>query len=450
MAKFYPRIETDDQLVPLQLLPEIKKQCYLDESFMSRGRWATKDELAYIRSIFRGLACTPWIIADVKSCLENATSESDKNYFESILNKGFKYIVCDSNNRGTTVLKLMNNEIPLPLGSFEIDEYNNVVIDQPNTTVKNLKPQVRQLVLNSLCIRIVFITKATRRSLSDMFDAVNRGVGQNSQELRQSMMSSIAQPIRDLATKYEDKISNYGKVYDKKSINRRFVDELILDMCIFAKYGLQINFNKTVRDSMYQEESPLGNIWKDIDKILNKITIIPETKKDRVIFTNAMLRLWIERCMKKEYKIANDVEFDKFVFEMDRKWTLEGVNGPKMTHTNGNVFVYKNTGRRQQQYMQFNLRTFMEELIKRPDLLITIDTQRFFTPEQKYELWKKQNGKSTKTGYDIPLSEILDSTKWQADHVVPHSKGGKTTIENGELIEATINNLKSNKVLLAA
>ena len=59
-------------------------------------------------------------------------------------------------------------------------------------------------------------------------------------------------------------------------------------------------------------------------------------------------------------------------------------------------------------------------------------------------MWKKQNGKSPATGKEIPLTEIYDHTKWQADHIKPWDKQGETTIENGQLIEAEINNQKSN------
>ena len=62
-------------------------------------------------------------------------------------------------------------------------------------------------------------------------------------------------------------------------------------------------------------------------------------------------------------------------------------------------------------------------------------------------MWKKQGGKSPATGKEIPLTEIYDHTKWQADHIIPWDQGGETTIENGQLIEAIINNQKSNKLI---
>ena len=51
---------------------------------------------------------------------------------------------------------------------------------------------------------------------------------------------------------------------------------------------------------------------------------------------------------------------------------------------------------------------------------------------------------ASKDGYGLSLEDIFDYTKWQADHIVSFDKGGRTTIENGQLICAVANLQKSN------
>ena len=71
---------------------------------------------------------------------------------------------------------------------------------------------------------------------------------------------------------------------------------------------------------------------------------------------------------------------------------------------------------------------------------------RFFTTNQKMQLWEEQDGVCPGTGESIPMAEIFDHTKWQADHKDPFDNGGRTTIPNGQLVSAKWNNQKSNKV----
>ena len=48
-------------------------------------------------------------------------------------------------------------------------------------------------------------------------------------------------------------------------------------------------------------------------------------------------------------------------------------------------------------------------------------------------IWLKQDQKDI-NGNDIPLEELMDASKWQADHIIEWNEGGKTTVENGQLM----------------
>jgi len=46
----------------------------------------------------------------------------------------------------------------------------------------------------------------------------------------------------------------------------------------------------------------------------------------------------------------------------------------------------------------------------------------------------------------IPYMEIQNGRLWEADHIKPWSKGGRTTIENGQLIKKAYNRVKSDSM----
>ena len=86
-----------------------------------------------------------------------------------------------------------------------------------------------------------------------------------------------------------------------------------------------------------------------------------------------------------------------------------------------------------------------------PNLIVSTDPERLYSPAQRIDLWEKQGGIIGKcdavcpeTNKKIPFDEVFDADLWQADHIIPWSKGGKTTIENGQLICALANRQKSN------
>ena len=64
------------------------------------------------------------------------------------------------------------------------------------------------------------------------------------------------------------------------------------------------------------------------------------------------------------------------------------------------------------------------------------DPQRFFSSDQRKKIWEASLGYCTLCG--IQLSE----TNFHADHVVPYSQGGPTTLENGQALCTACNRKK--------
>ena len=122
----------------------------------------------------------------------------------------------------------------------------------------------------------ITITEATRKNLAEVFDAVNRGVTQNAQELRQSWFSNYAQPIRDLARKYHDKFLESG-LTTQKEINRRTIDEFLVDCVHFYISGTELKYNKGERDNYYIEDSKGTSSVGHVKSILHNIWFATKT-----------------------------------------------------------------------------------------------------------------------------------------------------------------------------
>lgn len=73
------------------------------------------------------------------------------------------------------------------------------------------------------------------------------------------------------------------------------------------------------------------------------------------------------------------------------------------------------------------------------NLIVKLDSKRNFTQKEKEELFNTSNVCAI-------CGNIIDNIKdANVDHIIPWSKGGKTTLENAQLTHEFCNKSKGNK-----
>jgi len=432
------------------------EECYIDESFISESRWEIQNMNEYIISILKNMAMTPFIVADNEKCLLNAKDEESKKYFRDVLyKKGKSKTTTDSINRQLTIYKaFFKNLIAIPAGKYTID--GTPVTIYEGTFFKDLPESIQNIIL-SRKIPVVTIEQATRKQLGEVFRAVNNGVQQNRQEYRQSNFVDNAQPIRDVAKKHKSKFVDDWGVVESKDVNRRFVDELILDYGIFVYengFG-DSNLNPKKRDSFYESEkgdvlvSPVKNT---VNGILEKISI-PKVKKGgadlRLLRTNFFVRAILK---KNNYGIEDEKKFNDWFYEKH----MEFMNDKTLEYesNSGVKRPYSSSGGKSTPIAKWNLCLFIKALSQVDYLIYDKSKDRLFSVPQRYEMWKRQGGKSAVKTFDddgnhtyakIPLEELLDTEKWHADHYPErYVDGGATEVDNGRIIEKNYNQKTAN------
>ena len=71
-----------------------------------------------------------------------------------------------------------------------------------------------------------------------------------------------------------------------------------------------------------------------------------------------------------------------------------------------------------------------------------VDPNRYFTSKQREEIWNKSEKKCRQCGIS------LTSTNFHADHIKPHSEGGPTTVDNGQVLCALCNFRKGKDTIV--
>ena len=414
------------------------------------GCWDTKQQTRYITSLITGQAPSKIIVANIKECLEHTIEGSiDYMYFSRWLEEGFENIAIDGNNRAEAMEKYLAGKISIQHGEYIING-TSFIIDSKNDNFKThpkiLKDHIRESVTICICEYVV----ATRSDLSRLFININDGIKLNDQELRNAVLVPFADHVRNLAAEYAPKL----KMIFKKGNYRYGVDEQIVLLAVFSAYGAAHGISKKDKDAAYDDNS---SVWKNFIQSGGKKSI-EETLDLIVKYGNAgfkdvstLLNLHMLICHINKLKIKI---LDK---EQFFKWFMASENSRIGSDL---ILVARNRGTKQMQsdyagccsatsaaFLKARQTFITEDFVKIPKSIVTeIDTERLFTNAQRYILWQRQEGKCLRTGKVIPQEDINNHELWAADHVIPYSLGGETSINNGELVCQKYNLKKGAKL----
>jgi 5-methylcytosine-specific restriction endonuclease McrA len=94
------------------------------------------------------------------------------------------------------------------------------------------------------------------------------------------------------------------------------------------------------------------------------------------------------------------------------------------------------------------LRNKARQTISKPEkrpIAVRRDPLRCFSKLQRREIWLRSNGHCVGCGQY--LGSDWQSGDWQADHIFPHCRGGRTEVINGQALCQPCNNRKKANVL---
>jgi hypothetical protein len=436
---------------------KLDKKIKLSESFQ-RGTdlvssWNNDNKKDYIHSTLAGTATNPIHLVDIKKALKYNEGSDPESYeiFKKYDEEGYIYLSIDGNNRSIALKDFREDSFKMYQREYPTDRLL-VEVKKDYDTYSTMRSTLRE-VFDYARVNLIVYSNVTIKQCSELFRDVNRGKTLNHQQFRQSYLCPTADWGRATRKKYYKSLNNFITDGDMREMDG---DEFIVKMMSFAHFG---ECDKGKFDRMYFDsntghieklrlftknesnfKSVLHNFFTDISVGTNKLS--PNAVFDYFIL------LW-------NYKLDNikvDNHKDFYKLWLDSYSTLQADTEPMTIEGEESLFTFNDTIRKPLkhfgQFRQDEIKKVIEHVaIEKGYLVQQGNTKdRFFTNIQKYLLWKKQDGKSPASGKEISLTEIYDHTKWQADHIIPWDQGGETTIDNGQLIESSINASFGNKI----
>ena len=439
---------------------------FLDESFqvgtLDRSRWGVKEQIAYWKSVIFGKANTALHWIDIKACYEYwdelGTDNESRQYFKDLLDKKYEYISLDGNNRTITLFDVDAGKLKFPKGPYALEKVPNIrVAKQLNIHDKDFSKPLRDAFYEREII-IMYYTNISLIECGDVVRNINAGMPWNAHQMRQSRPSKLAEFIREVR---KELVKSFEKSFSEKDLVVLKVDEFLAKLLSYTANDKH-DFSKNALNTLYEEPAGVINTFltkKNPWFKTNFKSFIKAQGKYEFTSQNSLLDLW---AIVSDYKFKDSTkvqDMQKFVDVYFKQLTKLQADESKRylspdKKLSDSDYTYsgllsKSLNKKVGVFRRNIIRNLIENKLI-DDGIITQQEDpknRFFTKEQKRLLWQRQGGICPETKKEIPIEEMFDYTKWQADHKDPFDKGGLTELDNGQLICAKFNNEKSNKIV---
>ena len=456
LAKRIAELQNDDKI-------------YLDLSFQSEERWNDKQRRKYVKSLLSNSCPTPIVLADVQSCMKYCedtygVDSADYLYFKDKDDVGYQYISIDGNNRSRAIARFSKNTF----GLNTTEEHKISGIEQPayrkwkptnSTRTYNTLPDFIKTHFDSNIHVVVYkVVEASLTDLCELFININDGVTLNPQEKRNAIVCKLASIVRELSQDFEKFFSLY---WTKESMKRRNHEEFIVSLWVHIQKSTGGNINKSERDYAYEFESNETVQNKERQQVRDVLKIVSECCVNQdlegKLLPNEATRfdfcMVVHYLLSNNYKIINKRKF----FE----WFVSSYTKIKnAVDENGNNIILWKDGRglnardysgTQRSYdgghRAARLSAFVIEFSQLDEeVIIQKDSKRQFETNIRPLLWLKQDKKCAISNKEIALEHVMNGNVTHVDHIIPHSKGGLTTIKNARLVFADENLNKSDDI----
>ncbi len=357
-----------------------------------------------------------------------------KFYWRQVGTKPDRYDVVDGQQRLRAIWEFQEGKYTLPKMADDIEDEKVAGLRYAELPVD------LRIHFDTYPLDVVLLTDTDEDEVREMFLRLQNGTSLKAQEKRNAMPGNMRAFIKGLAG--HPFFNNCGFA------NSRFTFDLVAaQMMLIELKGGPCNVKNANLNSMYEEEvgfDPNGVKAKKIKRVLDYLlkafpTKTPELERYSVVSLYAIVSYLLE-----SYVVQNRyTEIAQWFIDFETYRRAEEVKPEDQCDPD--VVVYHDRTSHStdaidslQWRHEYLLRKLFEAI---PDIEQK-DDQRLFTKEQRMAIYRRDHGMC-----QVKLKCVgvkCEWEQWQADHIIPWSKGGKTTVANGQVACVACNATKSD------
>jgi len=358
-----------------------------------------------------------------------------KFYLRAVNNNKYEWEVVDGQQRLRAIWEFKRNEYKLSKDADLIGE-----TEVTNLTYAELSEDLKDK-FDSYALDLVILEDASLDEVEEMFVRLQNGSTLKAAERRNALPGNMKLFIRELAK--HDFFNNCGFK------NKRFDFDQVAAQCMLLELnGGARNIKNTDLEKMYFENDNFdfeSAEAKKISKVLNYLAKTfpektPELKQHNVISLYIITSMLLEK-----YAIPNyEAKIGKWFIDFETK-RFADFDLPEDQRDSEMVAYQNAVGHSSDsiESLEYRNKILVREFFSTFDEILPLDDKREFSNEQKLAIFRRDKGHcqlkikcaSRKLGWD---------DDWHIDHKIAFSKGGKTTVANGQLTCAECNLTKGS------
>ncbi len=351
-----------------------------------------------------------------------------KMYWRKIGKNPDKYEVVDGQQRLRTIWEFMGGEFSLGKDQEPINgvDLKAVTYDGDKS---NILPDDLRLSFDTYALDVIVMTDTDEEEVREMFLRLQNGTSLKAQEKRNALTGNM----RD----YVKQIASHNLFENCKFVNARYTYDLIAAQMIKIEIeGGPCNIKNADLNKMYKENRNFctnGDKAKKVKKVLDYLLKdFPEKTTELERYSTLSLYLLVSHLMEKyAYNELDKSIKDWFInfesFRREQKVLDVDNCDPEILSYHDRTSHSTDSEDSIKWRHEYLLRKYLEFNTK----IELKDNNHMFAHEQRLAIYRKNRGicqlKITCKG------KKCEWDNWEADHIKPWSKGGKTIVENGQV-----------------
>jgi hypothetical protein len=350
-----------------------------------------------------------------------------KIYLRETSGDGFTYEIVDGQQRMRALWEYLSNQYSLS------DEAEQLLIgdslyDVSGSKYVDLPPKVKIERIHKYTLDVVIIQQATEDEIADLFYRLNNGTPLKPAEVRNAMPGEMTKTIRSLAQH-----PFFGKV---SFGNLRFAhDQVAAQMMLLQLGGGITDIPDRQLSRMYAEYE------KDVPKSATKrMTEVLDVLNDvfpgvsRLLNRAQAINVYLLISYLTSYQKLTKIFYANFL-----TWYQES-EARRLQDHEFRLYMTSAANSRRSIEERFKILLFDFFSSFPTSATVPLDAKRVFDNADKIQLYARDHGKCQMC--QKPVGEL----EWHADHVFPWIRGGKTALDNGQVLCVKCNLKKRDKL----